>query len=216
MIPSSHSTAPLGRLSSAALGLGGITGAAFVIVSRGELIGALAMLSPRWMLAHNLHFTSAVLLLFGVVGLYLAHSTRMTVAGHIAFVLALVGTAFYFATGVITAAILPLVAGAAPHVVSANGPLFHPAVPVLVVSIASFALGWLALGLVTARAGIFPSWTGWAVAIGAVVGAIPPKPFGSAPWIVVDIGWTIMAIGLLGMATFGWRHPAASASRTTA
>jgi hypothetical protein len=196
---------PLSRLSSAALALGGVAGAAFVIVSRGEITGALAMLSQRWMIAHNLHFVSASLLLFGVVGLYLAHSSRMGVIGHFAFVVALFGTAFFFASGVITAAVLPFIAGAAPHVVAANGPLFHPPLPILVLSVGLFSLGWFAIGLVTARAGIVPPWSGWMVAIGAVVQAIPPAPIGPAPWIVIDIGWVIMAVGLIGIGIHGWR-----------
>jgi hypothetical protein len=196
---------PLTRLSSAALGLGGIAGAAFVIVSRGEITGALAMLSPRWMIAHNLHFISAALLLFGVVGLYLGHSDRTSVGSHLSFVLALLGTAFFFAGGVITAAILPFVAGSAPNVVAANGPLFHPPLPVLMVSFAVFSLGWIALGVVVARGGVFPAWTGWLIAIGALIQAIPPVPFGPAPWIVTDLGWSILAIGLLGVSYHGWK-----------
>lgn len=201
---------PLARLTSAALALGGITGAAFVIISNGEIIGALAMLSQRWMIAHNLHFASAALLLFGVVGLYLSHSHEMSLVGHFAFVLALLGTAFYFASGVMTAAILPFVAGAAPRVVSADGPLFNPTLPALLVSVGVFQIGWLILGVVIARAGILPAWTGWAVAAGAALGMLPPEPFGPVPWIVVDIAWVILAIGLVGMGFAGWR-----AGRTT-
>jgi hypothetical protein len=196
---------PITRLSSASLGLGGILGAAFVIISRGELMGALTMLSKRWLIAHNLHFASAALLLFGVVGLYLTHSRRMSVGGHFAFIMALLGTGFYFATGVITAAVLPFIAGASPNAVAANGPLFQPPLPVLTVSVLSFAVGWIALGIVTARAGIFPAWTGWMIALGAAIGAVPPKPFGSVPWLVIDVGWVILAIGLTGMAVHGWR-----------
>lgn len=204
---------PIARLSSAALGIGGVAGAAFVIVSRGEIIGAVAMLSQRWMVAHNLHFISAALLLFGVVGLYQAHLQRLSVGGHFAFVLALLGSGFYFATGVITAALLPFIAGLAPNVVSAGGPIFHPALPVLAVSVGVFSLGWLALGIVVARAGIFPAWTGWLVAVGAVIQAIPPQPFGSAPWLVTEIGWVVMAAGLVGIAIHGWRSAPVSAVR---
>jgi hypothetical protein len=196
---------PIARLSCAALGLGGITGAAFVIISRGEITGAMAMLSPRWMLAHNLHFVSAALLLFGVVGLYLAHSDHLEVGAHLSFVLALLGTAFYFATGVVTAALLPFIAGAAPNVVSINGPLFHPPLPVLLVSILIFTIGWAALGVVVARRAVFPAWTGWTIALGALVQGVPAKPFGPAPWLLIDAGWLIMALGLVGIAVHGWR-----------
>lgn len=204
---------PLPRVTAASLIAGGTLGAAFVIVSRGEVVGALSMLSPRWMVAHNLHFASAALLLFGVVGLYLSHSSRVGMAGHFAFVLALLGTGFYFATGVMTSAVLPLIAGAAPGVVSKAGPLFTPTLPALVVSVLVFQLGWVALGLVIAKAGLLPRWAGWTAAAGAALGLIPPAPFGSAPWIVVDVAWVIFAIGLLGMGMAGWqagRFPNAS------
>jgi hypothetical protein len=204
---------PLARLTSAALALGGITGAAFVIIANGEIMGAMSMLSTRWLIAHNLHFTSAALLLFGVVGLYLSHSHEMRLAGHFAFVLTLMGTGFYFSSGVITAAVLPFIASAAPSVVSARGPLFDPPLPALVVSVAVFQLGWLVLGLVVARAGILPRWTGYATSVGAFIGLIPPRPLGSVPWVVTDIGWVILAIGLVGMGFAGWRRSPPVASR---
>ena len=197
---------PLARLTAAALALGGVLGAAFVIVSRGEVIGAMHMLSTRWMVAHNLHFASAALLLFGVVGLYLSHSHRMGLGGHFAFVLALLGTGFYFATGVMTSAVLPFIAGAAPGVVAGNGPLFNPTLPALVVSVGVFHLGWVALGMIIGNAGLLPRWTGFTAAAGAALGLIPPRPFGNAPWIVTDVAWVIFAIGLVGMGVAGWRR----------
>ena len=199
---------PLARLTALALAAGGITGAAFVIVSRGEIIGALAMLTPRWMIAHNLHFASAAFLLFGVVGLYLSHSHRVALGGHFAFVVALLGTAFYFASGVLTAAVLPLIAGASPNVVSGSGPLFNPTIPALIVSVGVFQLGWIALGIVVANAGLLPKWTGWVTAAGAALGLAPTRPFGSLPWMVTDVAWVIFAIGLAGMGVAGWRASA--------
>jgi hypothetical protein len=198
---------PLARLTAASLALGGILGAAFVIVSRGEVVGAMAMLSSRWMVAHNLHFASAALLLFGVVGLYLSHSHLMTLGGHFAFVLALLGTGFYFATGVMTASVWPLIAAASPGVVSAGGPLFSPTLPSLIVSVVTFQLGWVALGMVIANAGLLPRWAGFTAAAGAAIGLIPPRPFGNSPWIVMDVAWVIFAIGLTGLGLAGWRIP---------
>jgi hypothetical protein len=196
---------PLARLTAASLALGGMLGAGFVIVSRGEIIGAMSMLSARWTVAHNLHFASAALLLFGVVGLYLSHSHLMTLGGHFAFVLALLGTGFYFATGVMTAAVWPLIAGAAPGVVSAGGPLFSPTMPALIVSVFTFQLGWVALGMVIANAGLLPRWAGFTAAAGAALGLIPPRPFGNSPWMVMDVAWVIFAVGLAGLGVAGWR-----------
>jgi len=204
-------SSPIARLSSAALGLGGIAGAAFVIISRGEVMGALAMISQRWLVAHNLHFISAALLLFGLVGLYQAYSARLSGFGHFAFVLALLGTGLFLASGVITAALLPFIAGAAPNVVSPTGPLFHPLLPVLPVSLGIFSLGWFLLGVVIARGGISTPWVGWTLAIGVAIQAVPPRPFGPVPWIMTDIGWSVMAIGLVGIGIRGWQ--AASPAR---
>jgi hypothetical protein len=120
---------PLARLTKAALAIGGVLGAAYIVVSRGELIGAEAMLTGRWMVAHNLHFASAAFLLFGVVGLYLSHSRFMKLGGHFAFVLALLGTAFFFATGVMSSALLPAIAAYSPRAGAAAGPRPNPPLP---------------------------------------------------------------------------------------
>jgi hypothetical protein len=191
---------PLARLSAACLALGGILGAAFVIVSRGEIVGAMAMLSTRWIVAHNLHFASATLLLVGVAGLYVSHESRLGVAGQFAFILALLGTAAYFAGGVITAGLLPSIAAASPGVVSAGGPLFSPTLPALVVMVGLFQVGWIALGIVVARAGVVPRWAGFTTAAGAALGLIPPRPFGKSPWILMDVAWVVFAVGLTGIS----------------
>ena len=204
---------PLPRLTAASLAVGGILGAGFIITSRGDLTGAMSMLSMRWMVAHNLHFASAALLLFGVVGVYLSHSSRLTLGGHFAFVLALLGTGFYFATGVMTSAVLPVIAAAAPGVVSAGGPLFSPPLPALIVSVGVFQLGWVALGMVIANAKLLPRWAGFTTAAGAAIGLIPPRPFGNAPWILMDVAWVVFAIGLTGLGLAGWR--ATSPARNT-
>lgn len=94
---------PVARLSAVCLGLGGILGAAFVIVSRGEIVGAMA--------------------------------------GQFAFILALLGTA-----------------------------------------------------------------------AGAALGLIPPRPFGKAPWILMDAAWVILAIGLVGISRVGSPEPISTSS----
>jgi hypothetical protein len=197
---------PLARLSSMGLLLGGILGAAFVIISRGEMVGAMSMLGQRWMIAHNLHFASAALLLFGVVGVYISHSHLLTLGGHFAFVLALLGTAFFFATGVLTAAVLPVIAAWSPSTVAVLGPLFKPTLPAFIVSFFVFQIGWVALGMVIADSGLLPRWAGFTTAVGAGIGMIPPRPFGNAPWMFMNVAWVIFAIGLVGLGWAGWHR----------
>src|SRR5437879_1829786 len=117
---------PLGRLGAASLAVGGVLNAAFLIIADGQLTGAPFMVSQQWALAHNLHFAASVFLLFGFSGVYQIELPCLPPLGHFAFVMALMGCAFFFASGVLTAAILPVVAESAPRVVSPAGPMFHP------------------------------------------------------------------------------------------
>lgn len=162
------------------------------------------MLATRWTIAHNLHFAAAMFLLFGVVGIYQLQATRLKTFGHLAFVLALMGSAFFFASGVITAALMPVIAAASATLVRATGPFFNPPLPILVTSVGAFAIGWITFGVATARAGEFPSWTGWALVAGAVLQTLPPEPFGHAPWIAIEVGGAVMALGFLGIGAHAW------------
>lgn len=196
---------PIARLGVASLGAGSILSAAFLVVSKGQMAGASAMVSTRWIVAHNLHFAGAALLVFGVVGLYLVQESRLTAAGHLSFVLALMGSAFFFADGVISAGILPFIAAASPHVVDAHGPLFHPPLPIVVLSSAVFAVGWLAFGLTTLSSGAFPAWMGALIAVGAVLMAAPQNPVGPFPWMVAALGGILMAVGMVAIAARVWQ-----------
>ena len=175
---------PIARLGAASLGAGSVLSAGFFVIARGERAGVVALVSHRWMIAHNLHFAGAALLVFGVVALYLVQEPRLNAGGHLAFVLALMGSAFFFADAVIGAGLLPFVAMAAPRVVAPQGPLFHPPLPLIVLSGVMFEIGWLAFGLTTARSGAFPSWMGYLIAAGAVLLAAAQYPFGPMPWTV--------------------------------
>ena len=53
--------------------------------------------------------------------------------------------------GVMTAAVLPLIAGASPNVVSGSGPLFNPTIPALIVSVGVFQLGWILILLLSCQ-----------------------------------------------------------------
>jgi hypothetical protein len=195
---------PIARLGAVSLGAGSVFSAAFLLISQGQTAGAVAMMSSRWLIAHNLHFMGAALLVFGVVGLYLEQEGRLTAVGHLSFVLALMGSAFFFADGILTAGVLPFVAMAAPRLADIHGPLFHPPLPILVVSGMTFELGWLAFGWTTARAGVFPTWMGTAIAAGAVLLATAQYPFGPLPWSVAAVGGVVMALGMVAIAARVW------------
>ena len=196
---------PIARLGAASLGAGSVLSAAFVVLARGQTAGASAMMSTGWLIAHNLQFAGAALLVFGVVGLYLVQESRLTASGHLAFVLALMGCAFFFADGVISAGLLPFVAAAAPRVADIHGPLFHPPLPIVVLGGAMFEIGWLAFGWTTARAGAFPAWMGTVIASGAVLLAASQYPFGPLPWSVAATGSILMALGMVGIGAQVWR-----------
>jgi hypothetical protein len=197
--------ASLVRWSGGALVLGGVLNAIFLLVSAGHITGAEHAVSAEWMLAHTAHFCSALLLLPGVMGLYVRQVEQGGTFGAVAFVLALLGTGLYAGTGFVTAWIWPELGASAPAMVEASGPFFTPTLPIFPIAFVTFSLGWLLLGVVTARAAVLPRWAGIALAAGALLQGLPPRPIGPTPWAVIDAGGVLFALGTawLGFTLWG-------------
>src|SRR5215471_13245221 len=92
------------RLSGASLVLGGLCLALFMLVHPyGEIAGAHAAHSLRWVPAHSLHFLGALLTVLGLPAVYARQMRQTGVLGLIGTALAIAGTAMYVGTGMITA-----------------------------------------------------------------------------------------------------------------
>ena len=210
-------SSPLARLGSACLGIGGVCQAASVLLSAGRLAGPDTMLTTNWIVAHNIQFIGAALLLFGAVSLYLLQHEALDGLGHVAFVMALIGCAFFFADAERSAGLFPFIAAIDRRLVMPNGMMFHPPLPTLRMGPLVFGLGWLLFGIATAKAGVFPTWTGAMIALGAVLVAMSPSPLGPFPWGVQAAGSVLMAVAMANIGLHGWtRSSPATAAEASA
>src|SRR5690606_19153632 len=143
------------RWSGVSVALGGLLIAAYMLVHPwAERTGAVAT-TTQWVVSHGLHFVGALLLLFGLTGLYLRQRERAGWAGLVGFLLAFLGTALFVGTGLSSAFLWPAIAFEAPTFVATDGGMFtHPlALGPIVAARAFLALGLAWLGAVSLRAG---------------------------------------------------------------
>jgi hypothetical protein len=93
----------------------------------------------------------------------------------------------------------------APALGAADGPFFNPPFWFVGVGLVTYSLGWLVLAWVTARARVYPRAIAAVLAAGALLQGIPPRPFGPAPWAVIDVGGVLMALAACALAPAMWR-----------
>ena len=196
----------LARWGAAPLALGAIVNLVFLLTADGHVTGSVHMLTAQWAVAHGAHFVAGALLLVGVVGLHAAQATEAGRLGAAAFVVALLGTGFFLATGVFTAFMVPLIAEHAPALVEADGAFFAPPLPFVAVAVVTFSVGWALLAWATARARVFGRGLAALLAAGALLQGLPPRPFGPAPWVLLDAGGALMAVAACGLAWAMWRR----------
>src|ERR1700730_3809183 len=154
--------------------------------------------------AHRLFLVGYLLVTVGFPAVYQAQAPRGGRVGAVGFLLALAGSALTMAVSIISAHLLPLLAtstsGAANlNVLLTPGNVLASLLPVYVLTALSFFPGYVVLGFTTARAGIFPSWSGWVLAAGAVATL---AAFGGPPGRPLTVAGSIL-LGA-GLAGFGW------------
>ena len=184
----------------------------------GEDLGAYA--SPKWVPAHQVYWVSAMLMLFGLVGLYARQVEKSGWLGLVGFVLAFIGTAFVGSIFFMASTVLPLIAAETPALFDqAAAP---PALGVLVV-VLGYIVGYIVFGIATMRAGVLPRWSGLLLIIGSAMflisEAVPLNA--SLSHLIVTIGDVIFGAGFVWMGFALWsekREPAriASAEENTA
>ncbi|NET35303.1 MAG: hypothetical protein F6K19_25290 [Cyanothece sp. SIO1E1] len=204
------------RWSGAASILGGICIALFWTTHPwGRLDGTEVALSPAWLISHNFHFLGACLILLGLVGLYARQMEKAGNLGLIAFMIALVGTAMFVGTGMLSAHLWPFIAIAAPDFVQANGPVFSLSPPRyvdLLVTGVLLIVGYVLMGIVTLRVGILPRMAAWLLIAGAVIFNLPPYPIFSdlniaglpVPWILIVVGSLVFGAAFIWLGYALW------------
>src|SRR5688572_29686754 len=173
-----HAGAALDRLArwgAAPLALGTVANLVFLLTAAGHVTGSVHMVTAQWAVAHGAHFLAGALLLVGVVGLYAGQAEAAGRLGIVAFVVALLGTGFFLATGVFTGFMVPLIATHAPALVEADGAFFDPPFWFVGVAVVTFSVGWALLAWATARARVYPRPLAILLGTGALLAGLPPR-----------------------------------------
>lgn len=177
-------------------GLAGIAGAVLLVI--GFLIHpaetAEGVKSAVWGPAHVLQFVSLLLSVPAVFGLYLRQATQIGTMGFLGFILGFAGMMGFTGITYFEAFVTPTLVATAPAVIEGmlSGQMSSPLNTILPLTGLLFALGWLLLGIATARAGVFPR----TAAILALVGGIPVGLGPLAPQAIGKIAAVVFGIGI--------------------
>jgi hypothetical protein len=121
--------------------------------------------SVLWVPAHLMPHVGAVLALFGLVGLLARQLERAGWFGVVGFVAAFVGTASLLTGAMVEAFIIPFMGQQFPGIEDGPPP---PGVGEAFMTISVlFAVGYIVLGVATARASVLPRSVGLLLAVGA-------------------------------------------------
>jgi hypothetical protein len=161
------------RRSGIALALAGVLQALGTALHPNDTAPTPYFQSAPWVPAHLLLALSFLLAIFGFVGLYLRQWDRVGALGAIGFVGAVAGSALLVGVTLAEASLLPIIAANQPlrplaAWLDPGGPLAL-AVLVSLVALVAYTLGFVLVGIATARAGVFPRWAGHLLAVGTLL-----------------------------------------------
>ena len=204
------------RWSGAALAGGGLCLALFMLVHPyGEIAGAHAAHSVRWVPAHSLHFVGALLTLLGLPGLYARQMRQTGVLGLVGTVLAVMGTAMFVGTGMITAFVWPVIAQTTPGFVAADGPMFRDPLTTFATDApyVSMVLGYALFAIASIRGRTLPTETAVVLVIGIVLFSSPVQPVGPLPFLLRVVGALLFGGVLILIGWLLWVRPSLPATR---
>lgn len=168
------------RWSGLATMLGGICMILFVLVHPFGELDPPKVLNGLWVLANSLRVVGAILVLFGLMGLYVLQAEKTGRPGLISFVLAFSGTALFVGNGMIIAYVLPPLAVHAPDLASFNGHLSYVFMIVLLL------VSYLLFGVSIMRAQVLPRRAAVLLIFDALLFFAPPvlvPPMSSLSWV---------------------------------
>lgn len=161
------------------------------------------MQSTRWLVVHGLAGIGLVLTVPGLLGLH----NRLTAEGGVrvlvGFILAAVGTALMAGMILfIEVGTLPLIATLpdAEELMNTFPPAF---MAVFAITLLTFILGYILLGIVIWRCADLPRWSGLLLLVGALLFAVPVPP---APVIINTIGAVLFGSGYVWLGYDLWAN----------
>jgi hypothetical protein len=159
--------------------------------------------NPSWVPSHLVYWVSAMLMLFGLVGLYARQAAKAGWLGLVGFLLALTGTAFVGSIFFMASTILPVVATGSSGIFDQ---VITPSTFVVLVVVVGFVLGYVLFGVATIRAGVFPRWSGPLLIIGVslfMISEVSPVDL-AISHLIATLGDVIFGIGLAWMGYALW------------
>jgi hypothetical protein len=162
-----------------------------------------AYLSPNWVPAHQVYWVAAILMLFGLVGLYARQVEETGWLGLVGFGLAFIGTVLVSGIFAVASTVIHLVAVESPALF--DQAVTPPAYGVIVL-VLGYILGYVLFGIATTRAGVFPRGSGILLVIGSVMFFVSESvPLSaSLSHLVVTIGDVIFGASFVWMGFALW------------
>ena len=169
-----------------------------------------AYTSPNWVPAHLVYWVSAILMLFGLVGLYARQVEKTGWLGLVGFVLAFIGTVFVSSIFFMVSTVIPLIAAETPALFDQAA---TPPTGAVLVVVLGFSLGYILFSVATMRAGVLPRWSGLLLIIGVSFFMISEAPLfdRTLSHVIVTVGDVVFGLGLAWMGYALWsekREPA--------
>lgn len=189
-------------MSSLLVRVGAVSAALAGVLIIGQEAGGLAVGRITEGRAESaVHTGQLLLLVFGIVGLYLAQQRAGGVFGQVATLVALLGTVTLFGAALTEVTILP-------ELTESGSPLAIEPPPVLGmamgVSFVLYVLGLLLFGIATWRAGVLPWRAGALLVVGIVLGVALN---GVVPGVLAVYGAALVWLGVAALQRSG--QPAA-------
>jgi hypothetical protein len=183
-----------GVMSSLLVRVGAVSAAlAGVLIIGQEAWGLVVGRITEGRVESAVHTAQLLLLVFGIVGLYLAQQRAARVFGQVATLVALLGTITLFGATLIEVTILP-------ELTESGSPLAVEPPPVLGmamgVSFVLYILGLLLFGIATWRAGVLPWRAGALLVVGIVLGVALN---GVVPGVLAVYGVALVWLGVAAL-----------------
>jgi hypothetical protein len=165
-----------------------------------KLSSTLAILvkDSNWGFVNLLGVLGSIAGLVGLIGIYLYVADDIGTTGLIGFLLAFIGTLLLTIPLVWDTILWPILTSHDASLLDFNGPIYTSKtfVPFFVLAGLVYSSGYIILGIVLVKSGVYPSWSSIFLAVGAPLFGLGAM-FGKLQVYPRSIGITLMCIGLI-------------------
>jgi hypothetical protein len=152
----------------------------------------------NWVFVNLLGVLGSIAGLIGLIGIYLHAADKIGTAGMIGFLLAFIGTFLLTVPLMWDTIIWPILTNHDASLLDFNGPIYtsRTFVPFFVLAGLVYSTGYVVLGIVLAKSGVYPAWGSIFLAVGAPLFGLGAL-FGKLQVYPRSIGITLMCVGLI-------------------